>query len=589
MSTTLKNLRRTVLAIAILGIATTGSSALASAFLDPNLVSTLQSLDSSSEIGVIVKMRESWGRRIAQGKHAQEKVRARGGRRGGHRHLKTAFTRDRARRNRVLRRNNIIPDYSLAAPQAGAFSQGSWRKRQKSLWLINGIAITASKANILSLADDPSVLEIVLDKTITLADPAVATNATPEWNLSAVGADSVWNQGYAGAGVVVAVMDTGVDVLHPDLSFRWRGGTNSWLDLSDPFQATPRDSTGHGTQVMGLILAGDLFGSPIGMAPDASWIAAKIFDDQGDASISDIHLAFQWFIDPDGNPNTSDAPHIVNASWALLSSLGNCNLEFAPDIEALEAAGISVVFAAGNSGPGPGTSLSPADGGKGLAVGSVNSNLDVSLGSSRGPSQCTGGIFPDISAPGVAIWTTDKSFGGFPFYTQMTGTSFAAPHISGGLALLRQAHPDASVAELEASIRETAYDLGPAGPDNDHGQGLVDFDAALQWLDAGPGCNSSPTALDSDLDGIADVCDNCTLVANAAQRDTDGDGYGNRCDADFDNDGTVSFQDVVQFINAFGTNDPDADFDGDGYVNFFDVVVLLHAYLAPPGPSALAP
>ncbi|MDE0884020.1 MAG: S8 family serine peptidase [Myxococcota bacterium] len=428
-----------------------------------------------------------------------------------------------------------------------------------------------------------------MDRTITLADTVVAGSGTPEWNLIAMGADSLWSQGYSGAGIVVAVMDTGVDVLHPDLSSRWRGGANSWLDLSDPFQAIPRDSTGHGTQVTGLILAGDLFGNPIGMAPDASWIAAKIFDDQGDASISDIHLAFQWFIDPDGDPNTDDAPDIVNASWGLLGSLGNCNLEFVPDIDALQAEDIAVVFAAGNSGPGPATSLSPADGGTGLAVGSVNSNLDISYGSSRGPSQCTGGIFPDLSAPGVAVWTTDKSFGGFPFYTQMTGTSFAAPHISGGLALLRQAHPDASIAELEASLLETAYDLGSPGPDNDHGQGLADFHAALQWLDSGSDCSVLGNGADSDQDGVEDTCDNCTLLANADQRDTDSDGYGNRCDADLNNDGLVSFPDVIQFIHAFGTTDPDSDFDGDGYVNFFDILVLLYSYLTPPGPSALAP
>ena len=158
--------------------------------------------------------------------------------------------------------------------------------------------------------------------------------------------------------------------------------------------------------------------------------------------------------------------------------------------------------------------------------------------------------------------------------------------MSGGLALLSQAHPDASVAELEASITETAVDLGILGPDNDHGQGLVDFDAALQWLDSGPTCGGGA---DTDQDGTEDACDNCTLVANAAQRDTDLDGYGNRCDADLDNDGLVTIQDVVQFIAAFGTTDPDSDFDGDGYVNFFDIIVFIQAYMAPPGPSSLAP
>ena len=575
--------------LALIVVALTDSSAWASAYVDPELQVRLDSLAPTDRVGVIVKMRESQRRRNARGKNARGRPRVQRGQ-GEHRHLKDAFNRDRARRNRIFRRHNVISSGGgAAAGRPGLLSAGSWRKRQKSLWLINGVAVSTSKASILSLASDPRVLEIVLDQTISLADTTRSSGGIPEWNLSAVGADSLWAQGYNGTGIVVAVMDSGVDVQHPDLAARWRGGSNSWLDLTDPLQLTPYDGTGHGTAVTGLILAGDLFGNPIGMAPGAAWIAARIFDAEGNASISDIHLAFQWFIDPDGDPNSDDAPDIVNASWALLGSLGNCSLEFAQDIAALEAADISVVFAAGNSGPGAGTSLSPANGGDGLAVGSVNSNLDISYGSSRGPSECTGGIFPDISAPGVAVWTTDKSFGGFPFYSQVTGTSFSAPHVSGGLALLSQAHPDASVAELEASITETAVDLGILGPDNDHGQGLVDFDAALQWLDSGPTCGGGAGGADTDQDGTEDACDNCTLVANAAQRDTDLDGYGNRCDADLDNDGLVTIQDVVQFIAAFGTTDPDSDFDGDGYVNFFDIIVFIQAYMAPPGPSSLAP
>jgi subtilisin family serine protease len=339
---------------------------------------------------------------------------------------------------------------------------------------------------------------------------------------------------------------------------------------------------------MGLLVGGATFGTATGMAPEASWIAAKIFDDNNQASISDIHLAFQWLLDPDGNPNTDDAPDVVNASWGLIGSRGICEFEFAQDIEALRAADIAVVFAAGNEGPGLGSDVSPANNGSGLAVGSVDMNLDISLASSRGPSACTGGIFPSLSAPGVSIWTTDLSFGGWPFFAQVTGTSFAAPHVSGALALLRGAFPGAPVAELETALLASAADLGAPGADNEHGQGLVDVPAALQWMTEAAVCGSSAGGLDTDLDGTEDACDNCTLLANADQRDTDSDGYGNRCDADFDNDGNVTMQDVVVFIENFGTTDPHSDFDGDGFVNFFDVVVLIQSYLAPPGPSGLA-
>jgi serine protease AprX len=570
--------------VVTLVLALVGPPIVQSAGLDPELEARMESMAADDEIRVIVKFRKRQGRRGA-----------RGGRRRGrqirkttglsHKELRRSFEEDESRRSQMLRRHDIGV-FSASRRVAPKFFAGLGRQEQeKSLWIVNGVAVQATKKSVLSLSSDPEVLEIISDEIVTLAEPMFSSQAVPEWNLSAVGATSLWDLGYRGSGVVVASMDTGVDVQHQDLTLRWRGGSNSWIDFTDPLQTVPRDPSGHGTQVMGILVAGDLFGNPIGMAPEATWIAAKIFNDQNQAWVSDIHLAFQWFLDPDGNPETDDAPDIVNASWGLLNSVGSCDLEFSDDLAALKSAGIAVVFAAGNAGPGQGTSLSPANGGTGLAVGAVNINLDIALGSSRGPSACSGGVFPSISAPGVAVWTTDKSFGGFPFYAQMTGTSFAAPHVAGGLALLRGAYPEATIDELEAAILGSAFDLGVSGPDNEHGQGLLDLQGAMNWLDAAPICSEEPNGLDSDQDGIPDVCDNCTLVSNAEQRDTDSDGFGNRCDTDFDNDGLVTMADVLSFIPAFGTRDPNFDVDGDGYVNFFDVVVLVRGYLKSPGPS----
>jgi hypothetical protein len=90
---------------------------------------------------------------------------------------------------------------------------------------------------------------------------------------------------------------------------------------------------------------------------------------------------------------------------------------------------------------------------------------------------------------------------------------------------------------------------------------------------------------DSDGDGVADRTDNCTLVANADQRDTDADGYGNVCDADLDNDCLTGFLDLGIFKSVFLTNDPDADMNGDQIVNFIDLGILKTLFFAPPGPS----
>ena len=94
---------------------------------------------------------------------------------------------------------------------------------------------------------------------------------------------------------------------------------------------------------------------------------------------------------------------------------------------------------------------------------------------------------------------------------------------------------------------------------------------------------------DTDLDGIHDPLDNCTLVANAGQRDTDADGYGNMCDPDLNNDDVVDFLDLGQMASQFFTADSDADLNGDDVVDFGDFPPIQSLFFGPPGPSGLAP
>ena len=256
------------------------------------------------------------------------------------------------------------------------------------------------------------------------------------------------------AGAVVASLDSGVDNRHPDLAASWRGGTNSWFDPHGQ-HAVPADVSGHGTQAMGIMVGGSAGGTTVGVAPGAKWIAAKIFDDAGLTTESAVHRALQWVIDPDGNPATDDAPDVVNNSWDI-SAEDTCNSVFQGDIDALRAADIAVVFSAGNYGPGASTSVSPANTHNVLSVGAVDDNQQVALFSSRGPSACDDELFPKLAAPGVGVMTTDLSFGGMPLYVLVEGTSFAAPHVSGAIALMRGAAPFASVDEIETALKATA-------------------------------------------------------------------------------------------------------------------------------------
>jgi bacillopeptidase F len=345
------------------------------------------------------------------------------------------------------------------------------------LWLVNGVAASVTPAAARQLATLPGVARVELDATVHAPAALPATAAPPTWNLAAIHAPDVWALGADGSGAVVANMDTGVDLGHSDLASRWRGGAGGWWD---PYQHTakPYDAVGHGTGTMGILVGG----SALGVAPGARWIAAKIFDDKGNTSLSVIHEGFQWLLAPNGV--AADAPDVINASWGL-SWVNLCDDTFQADVDALRAAGIFVVFSAGNSGPDPLTSISPANNLDTFAAGAVDQTNAIASFSSRGAGACNSQIFPDLVAPGVNVETTAISLAGVPQYQFVSGTSFAAPHVAGSAALLAGAFPNATIDELEAALRSTAHDLGTPGPDDDYGYGLLDAAAAYASLAAG--------------------------------------------------------------------------------------------------------
>ncbi len=403
--------------------------------------------------------------------------------------------------NKSERRSRLIKALKGKAENGqkplSAFLNKAGVKKVKKFWIFNGFALTASADLIHQLAMQPGIKSINLDNLLKAPVASPAATATPEWNLTAINAPDLWSFGFTGTGIVVASMDTGVDAEHPDLASNWRGGSNSWFDPNGEHN-TPYDSDGHGTQSMGLIVGGESGGTAIGVAPGAAWISVKIFNDAGDASFSSIHQGFQWLLDPDGNPGTDDAPDVINNSWGLRTNVNQCITDFQSDVQALKAADISVIFSAGNEGPLPSSSISPANYPESLAIGAIDISLNIVSSSSRGPSACDGTVFPEIAAPGLNVRSTDLTFGGlFPdSYTNVSGTSFAAPHVTGSMALLQGAFPTLSVNEIEQSLQDTAVDLGQFGADNDFGYGAIDVVAAYNQLLSPTGCS------DSDADGF---------------------------------------------------------------------------------------
>lgn len=402
--------------------------------------------------------------------------------------------------NKSLRRMNLIKalkaNAEMTQREIKEFLRQTKVKKMVPLWLINGLAVTATSNVVRELAELPGVERVKVDGTIQAPQLSSSANSPAEWNILNVRAPELWSLGFTGAGIVVASVDTGVDANHPDLSANWRGGANSWFDPNGQ-HSTPYDKTGHGTQVTGIMVGGSAGGTAIGVAPDATWIAVKIFNDAGQASFSAIHQGFQWLLDPDGNPLTDDAPDVVNNSWGFDQNPGQCITEFEADVQALKAAGIAMVFSAGNAGPWAGTSVSPANCPESFAVGALDSSNNIASFSSRGPSSCDGRIYPDLVAPGVNVKTSDLTFvGTIPnAYAYASGTSFAAPHVSGAMALLLGGVPGLTVEELEWALKDSALDLGAAGPDDAYGYGLLDVMEAYASLQ-----NSAP-CVDSDGDG----------------------------------------------------------------------------------------
>ena len=163
-----------------------------------------------------------------------------------------------------------------------------------------------------------------------------------------------------------------------------------------------------------------------------------------------------------------------------------------------------------------------------VLLGSVDSAKTIDISSSRGPSSCSGPLFPTVVAPGVSIKAPDLTLGGaFPnSYAYVSGTSFAAPHISGAMALLMEAFPTLSLAELEDALILSSEDLGPVGGDYDHGHGLINLSAAYVLLESSfcpADFNHDESVGPSDLkvlttDWLRTNCTNCRSNLNGDQK-----------------------------------------------------------------------
>jgi len=338
--------------------------------------------------------------------------------------------------------------------------------------LINAIAAKVPVSKITELARLDEVEKIFYDEVLFIPPtPQVRAETSLENATKSIGADYAWNLGYDGTGVTIAVIDTGINYTHPDLG----GGFGAGYKVVGGYDFVnnddnPMDDNGHGTHVAGTIAAN---GSIKGVAPNATLLAVKVLGADGGGYLSDVIAGVDWSV--------ANGADIISMSLGGFSLPNDGNNPLSLAVDAAVDRGVVVVVAAGNEGPGTGTVSRPGDAKKAITVGAANTNGTITISddvvaefSSRGAS-AFGRLDPDVVAPGVAINSTSANGG----YETKSGTSMAAPFVSGAAALLLQKDPSLTPEQVRAILMHTASSIG--GHVFEQGAGLINLTNALTY------------------------------------------------------------------------------------------------------------
>ena len=334
-------------------------------------------------------------------------------------------------------------------------------------------------------------------------------DAAVEWGVEDVGAPEVWEEGFTGEGIVVASIDTGVQYDHPALVDSYRGNNGdgtfthdyNFLDVQGACETeAPCDFDGHGTHTMGTMVGAD----GIGVAPGAEWIAVN-----GCCPDEETLLrAGEWIAAPtDAEGRNADplkAPHVVNNSW------GGYGYDpfYAQVVDLWHAAGIIPVFAAGNGGDSCLTMGSPGIYENVIAVGATDESGLIADFSSRGHGW-EGTLKPDITGPGVDVYSALPG----DEYGLGSGTSMAAPHVVGSIALLMSASPtlEGDYEAVYETLTGTAVDVaddqcgGTDEANNVYGHGRVNAAAAVDEAPAGRFGSLTGAVTDQNGEPVAGV------------------------------------------------------------------------------------
>jgi subtilisin len=284
----------------------------------------------------------------------------------------------------------------------------------------------------------PGTLEFIVEDA-----PTTYTETLP-WGVNRIDAERAWEV-TRGAGIKVAVIDTGIDHLHHDLHPNFAGG------ISFVPGETFTDGNGHGTHVAGIIGARQNGSGVVGVAPNCSLYSVKALDRSGSGRYSSIISAIMWCV-----RNQMDVINMSLGGSGHVQALQNaCDYAFNHNV--------FIVAAAGNAGPDENSVSYPARYDSVMAVSAVDESGNIASFSSRGNQV-------DLAAPGVHVLSTLPG----NRYGRLNGTSMAAPHVAGTAALAISSHRFTRAETIRQILEQSADNLGVPGRDDHYGHGLVD-------------------------------------------------------------------------------------------------------------------
>lgn len=333
---------------------------------------------------------------------------------------------------------------------------------KRSHKMINAVSGQLPEEEIAKLKRDPDIAYVETDAVIGITEPTtVLSEITQEysdsWGVTRIGGNVAAAAGISGAGIKVAILDSGIDYNHPDLKDNYKGGYNFAYDNNDPFDD---GYISHGTHIAGIIGARNNGTGVVGVAPEVSLYAVKVLGGMVMGDLSDILSGMEWAIN-----NKMD---IINMSiGAPIDSFA-----FKDACDRAYQAGIIVIAASGNTHS---NSIEfPAAYDSVIAVSATTQDDTFAIFSNYAPKN-------ELAAPGVNIKSTMRGGG----YGIMNGTSQATAHVTGAAAILmakgvKDANADGRVADdVRALLGSSATDLGDPGRDQYFGFGIVDLAKAI--------------------------------------------------------------------------------------------------------------